>query len=331
VTAFFVFGGSMTKRKGVDNSQAKGTDAPSSTNNKTGDKMSPVQTQALAFVGKIESLRYEAPDFQTAKDMKTAYDAAHAEVKAGADAAMSSQADTLLALAKVQAILSQRGANKAALRKEAGLKGWEEYYAWFQKEYDYKYCLRTVQRKIEALSGVVKACNECGKETGHRKTCSMYEAPLLLTASEKRKLVDSALVAYEVVEAVKVGGNVEEAVKGLQRSLPAKDKLHDLVDNPSRITQDKVPTEALKVVKSNVEYPDLDGDLKTETISVLTEVAKQLQQGELAIKVRTLLGKLIGRPMKAESKAAFKAKKESQVPTPAIPAVAVERQNAAAV
>ena len=321
----------MANRKGVDNSRAKGTDAPSSTNNKTSDKMSPVQTQALAFVGKIESLRYEAPDFQTAKDMKTAYDAAHAEVKAGADAAMSSQAHTLLALAKVQAILSQRGANKAALRKEAGLKGWEEYYAWFQKEYDYKYCLRTVQRKIEALSGVVKACNECGKETGHRKTCSIYEAPLLLTASEKRKLVDSALVAYEVVEAVKVGGNVEEAVKGLQRSLPAKDKLHDLVDNPSRITQDKVPTEALKVVKSNVEYPDLDGDLKTETISVLTEVAKQLQQGELAIKVRTLLDKLIGRPMKAESKAAFKAKKESRVPTPAIPAVAVERQNAAAV
>ena len=126
--------------------------------------------------------------------MRTAYDAAHAEVKAGADAAMSSQADTLLALAKVQAILSQRGANKAALRKEAGLKGWKEYYAWFQKEYDYKYCLRTVQRKIETLSGEVKGCKECGKETGHRKTCSMYEAPLLLTASEKRKLVDSALV-----------------------------------------------------------------------------------------------------------------------------------------
>jgi hypothetical protein len=34
-------------------------------------------------------------------------------------------------------------------------------------------------------------------------------------------MVDSALVAYDVVEAVKVGGNVEEAVKGLQRTLLA--------------------------------------------------------------------------------------------------------------
>ena len=74
----------------------------------------------VSAIEKIESVQYGAPDFKDAKELRAAFHEADEEVKTKARTAIDSQADVILALAKVQVILSQRGKEK--MRRDAGIK-----------------------------------------------------------------------------------------------------------------------------------------------------------------------------------------------------------------
>ncbi len=151
-------------------------------------------------IEKIESVQYEAPDFKDAKELRAAFDEADEEVKTKAKTAINSQADVIIALAKVQAILSQRGKEK--MRRDAGIEQtWTSYYQWFQKEYKFDLTLRAVQYKIAELAGKTRnrKCSECHKTNGHAKSCSKYKEPPLphLTQLEA-KLLDTASRAHGI-------------------------------------------------------------------------------------------------------------------------------------
>ncbi len=142
--------------KVVDTRRAGG---PSATDAELANRGSRVPKNTAALVSaieKIESVQYQAPDYKDAKELRAAFEEADNDVKGKAKTASDNQADVIIALAKVRAILSQRGKEK--MRREAGVKvTWTRYYDWFQKEFNFERTLRAVQYKIAELSGKAKA------------------------------------------------------------------------------------------------------------------------------------------------------------------------------
>ena len=292
-TAPAVAGAEATTTQSQSIAVTKGKDSPSSTPTKLANKCSPVSKQTIVpQIQKIEQYKFDAPDWKNVAELKSEWDINQRDLAKAATAAMDNQADIYICLAKARAILSQRGDKYAKMRDEAGILNpktgkrltWIEYYAWFQSQYNFDKCLRTVQFKLAEMSGKKRVPNP--------------DPPLQLTAADKRKLVESALESHHLVEAIRNGGDVNTAVKELQKNLPPKDKLQDIADNAARVpnSDDGVKTPKSVALCKTVNIPsEIDPNLASETLSVLTDVSKQLQQGELAIRVRHLLNKLIGR------------------------------------
>jgi hypothetical protein len=159
---------------------------------------------------------------------------------------------------------------------------WSEYFSWFQSQFNFEKCLRTVQFKLAEISGKKRATKK-------------PDPQLQLTAADKRKLVDSALESHHLVEAIRNGSDATGSVKELQKNLLPKDKLQDLADQATRVLRSDNGVTTLKSTglhqATNIRFTP---DLVNETVSVLTDVSQLIQQGELAIRVRNLLGKLSG-------------------------------------
>jgi len=191
-------------------------------------------TALIPAIEKIESIQYQAPDFKDAEELKAAFEEADGEVKAKGRSAIDSQADVIIALLKMQAILSQRGKEK--MRRQAGIKQtWTQYYEWFQKEFNFDLTLRSVQYKIRELAGKKRErkCKECHKTGGHAKSCSRYSepSPPHLTQLEAR-LLDTASRAHEIVKAVRQAGNVDAAIADFEKNAPTPDKLVEYAERP---------------------------------------------------------------------------------------------------
>jgi hypothetical protein len=292
-----------------------------------------VPPQTPTTLSKIENVKIEITpiEFKDAKEMRKAFDQTHAEVQQAGVAAADKQADAILALAKMRSLLSQRGSEK--MRKEAEIDSavielakpmkresiWMAYFKWYKQTYNLKMCLRTAINKMDLLMGK-KLCTECKKEQGHTPSCSKYKEPKPkhLTSLEA-KLIDATSAAHELVTAHKAGGNVDEAIKDFTKVAPTPEKLEQYLERPLP-KQSVADEEKLgKQVKSTLLKGETDVAANVaanaeDILNVLAAVSKQLQQGELAIKVRTLLGKLIGRPTEN------KTMQEPVTPKPEAPA-----------
>jgi hypothetical protein len=207
----------------------------------------PKNTAALvSAIEKIESVQYQAPDYKDAKELRAAFEEADNDVKGKAKTAIDNQADVIIALAKVRAILSQRGKEK--MRREAGVKvTWTRYYRWFQKEFNFELTLRAVQYKIAELSGKKRKrnCAECQRTAGHSTSCSKHKEPTPphLTPLEA-KLLYAASSAHGVVKAVRQGGNLDEAIAEFEQNAPTPEKLTEYAERrvkPSLADPDPQP------------------------------------------------------------------------------------------
>ena len=292
-----------------------------------------VAPQPPATLLKIEHVKIEISpiQFKDAKEMRKAFDQTHEEVQKASATAVDKQSDVLIALAKMRSLLSQRGSEK--MRKEAEIDStvielakptkresiWMAYFNWYKQTYNLKMCLRTAINKMDLLMGK-QLCTECKKEKGHTPSCSKYKEPKPkhLTPLEA-KLIEATSAAHEVVTAHKAGGNVNEAIKDFTKIAPTPGKLEEYLERPVRKESVSEKERLGKQVKSTLLKGETDvaanaaanaGDI----LNVLTAVSNQLQQGELAIKVRTLIGKLIGRPTEKE------AMQEPVTPKPEAPA-----------
>lgn len=199
-----------------------------------GSRVSEGTANLVPAIQRIDSIKYHAPDFKDAKELKAAFEEADKEVKTKGAAAIDGQADVILALAKMQAILSQRGKEK--MRREAGInQSWTTYYRWFQKEFDFDLTLRAVQYKIAELAGKRRhrKCIECHKTDGHATSCSKYKEPPPphLTQLEA-KLLDATSLAHEVVKAVKQGGDVNKMIADFEKNAPTSEKLVEYAERP---------------------------------------------------------------------------------------------------
>ena len=212
-----------------------------------GSRVSRNMAALVPVIERIASLEYQAPDFRSADELKAAFVEADREVKATAKAASDSQAGVIIALAKVRAILSQRGKEK--MRCEAGIKlTWTGYYRWFQKEFNFELTLRAVQYKIAELSGKKRKrnCAECQKTAGHSTSCSKHKEPTPphLTPLEA-KLLHTASSAHGIVKAVRHGGNLDEAIAEFEQNAPTPEKLIEYAERsvkPSLTTLDFQPS-----------------------------------------------------------------------------------------
>jgi len=292
-----------------------------------------VTPQIPATLSKIENVKVEITpiEFKDAKEMRKAFDQTHTEVQQAGVAAADKQADAILALAKMRSLLSQRGSEK--MRKEAEIDSavielakpmkresiWMVYFKWYKQTYNLKMCLRTAINKIDLLMGK-KLCTECKKEQGHTPSCSKYKEPKPkhLTPLEA-KLIEATSAAHEVVTAQKAGGNVDQAIKDFTKVAPTPEKLEQYLERPVQNESVAEEEELGKQLKSTLLKGETDVAANAaanaeDILNVLVAVSKQLQQGELAIKVRTLLGKLIGRQTEN------KAMQEPVTPKPEAPA-----------
>ena len=131
------------------------------------------------FVSRIAEITYEAPAFENAEQLRTAFEEAENGAHEAAKKKFRAEADMVLHVAQVQSYLSERGAN-AHLRKAAGLKaGFQEWYEAFRAAYDLEYAFKTMQHKIAELRG---GCSKCGRlNDNHKQSCVLY-----------RKLIDQA-------------------------------------------------------------------------------------------------------------------------------------------
>jgi hypothetical protein len=131
------------------------------------------------FASEIRGIIYEAPAFENAEQLRTAFEEADKGTHEAAKKKFRAEADIVLYVAQAQSYLSERGAN-AHLRKAAGLKaGFQEWYEAFRTEYDLEYAFKTIQHKIAELRG---GCSKCGRlNDNHKQSCVLY-----------RKLIDRA-------------------------------------------------------------------------------------------------------------------------------------------
>lgn len=155
-----------------------------------------------------------------------------------------------------------------------------------------KRTVRTIQYWLSPSGKNVKRGKS--ETVSHKAVAKKADPPLKLTAADKRKLVDSALESHRLVEAIRNGGDVTTAVKELQKNLLPKDRLQALAHNAARAlkSDNGVQTTALRTATNAPS--EIGPSLVDETLSVLTEVSRQLQQGELAVRVRGLLNNLSG-------------------------------------
>ena len=197
-----------------------------------GSRVSKSYPSLVPVIERIASLQYEAPDFKSVEELKVAFEEADKEVKATAKTAMDSQANVIIPLAKVQAILSQRGKEK--MRREAGInQSWTAYYRSFQKQFNFDLTLRAVQYKIAELAGKRRNrnCAECHRAGGHATSCSKYkEAPPPHLTQLVAKLLDAASRAHDVVKAFRRGGNVDEAIAEFEQNAPTPEKLTEYAE-----------------------------------------------------------------------------------------------------
>jgi len=206
-----------------------------------------------------------------------------------------------------------------ATKRQKGESLWMAYFRWCKQTYTLKMCLRSAINKMDELMGK-KLCTHCKKEKGHTPSCPKYKdrTPKHLTSLEAR-LIDATQAAHGVVTAHNAGGNVDEAIKGFTKIAPTPEKLGEFLDRP--VQQPSVADENKldKQVKSTLFKGETDvaanaAENADDILKVLTAVSKQLQQGALAVKVRVLIGKLIGRPTDE------KAMQEPVTPKPEAPA-----------
>jgi hypothetical protein len=237
-------------------SAADGDDTPSLKSTKHANHGSPVSKKNVVLVQairKIESIKCHAPEFRNAQELKAAFEEADKEVKTKGAAAIDGQADVILALAKVQAILSQRGKEK--MRGDAGInQSWSEYYAWFQKRFNYDLTLRAVQYKIAELAGKKRErkCSECHKTNGHAASCSKYKEPHLTQL--EAKLIDATSRAHEIVKAVKQGGNVDEVIADFEKNAPTPEKLVEHAERPVKPSLAGSITQPSKQPSNGMDY-----------------------------------------------------------------------------
>jgi hypothetical protein len=117
-------------------------------------------------------------------------------------------------LAQMQSLLSQRGDRKKVLI-DAGLPSWTQYAREYAIKLDCS--MRTIQREITSL------------RNGGKKP--VKSKPMLrLDRRQQMHLVRASLAAKRVVDAVKKGGDVQQAIAKYEKAVPTSATVESLSD-----------------------------------------------------------------------------------------------------
>jgi hypothetical protein len=181
-------------------------------------------------VTKLIQAEVESPtaEFQNAKEFKNAYDNIHQDVLQAMEASSDRQVDLVRALAKMRALLSERGTEK--MRRQAGIKiGWGAYFKAFQKRFNLKMCLRTVINKIDLLEGK-KLCPQCQSLGRHNRSCPQYRKPTKCLSQLEAGLLGAVSSAHEVCKAIEQGGNFDEAIQEFRERAPSRERIGEYIN-----------------------------------------------------------------------------------------------------
>lgn len=124
-------------------------------------------------------------------------------------------------LAQMQSLLSQRGSDRKKVLKDAGLPSWTQYAREYADKLDCS--MRTIQREITTL------------RNGGKKPESKSKPMPRLDRRQQAHLVKASLAAKRVVDAVKNGGNVQQAIAKYEKAAPTSatvESLSDLITEP---------------------------------------------------------------------------------------------------
>ncbi len=125
-------------------------------------------------------------------------------------------------LAKMQSLLSQRGAARRKLLKKAGLPSWTKWVKAYAAKLDRS--LRTVQERIRQFH----AGRESGSHSGSARTGNRERVKL--DTRQQVALVKAQLATSDLVAALEKGGDWESALEGYKKVAVSPKKLDGFVN-----------------------------------------------------------------------------------------------------
>jgi len=194
----------------------------------SGQHPAPSNQHATNVASSVEGYGYESLDVAETKNEFERLKG-ECEQRAGKIAeARVTMEESLLQIARMQALLSQRGKDRMKVLKQAGLPSWTKWATEYAKKINYT--MRTLQREIKALSAPRKeACPQCGRKSGHRTTCPEYvETPQRLTPLEA-KLLGTAAAAHDAITYIEAG-RIDQAIEHLRRHTPTMERIEDYIE-----------------------------------------------------------------------------------------------------
>jgi hypothetical protein len=181
-------------------------------------------------ISRVES-RYASLDVE---GTKKAYQELNLTLEGMANAVVKTIDEIVPHLAKMQALLSQRGAGRKKVLKKAGLPRWTHWAKSYEKKFDCT--LRTIQLRIklhregrrQGASGGVKA----GRSPANRRSAS--KAPARIDSRQQEWLLKSHAAANKLVAALKSGGDWKGPLGEYERATrpPAKLKARPSAQRP---------------------------------------------------------------------------------------------------
>ena len=215
-------------------------------------------------------------------------------------------------LAKMQALLSQRGADRKKVLQQAGLPGWTRWARAYARKLDRS--LRTIQDRIKRLRGSQASGN--ADPSGKTKRASNVKR-LKLDSRQQAVLVKSQVAANDLVAALDNGGDWQRPLAEYKKVAVAPARLDSFVNALS-------PEPDWKNILA--EFADIleccGGELPMPAINALRSVQKLLGGKHVQDLVPVAMGREVAPPEKSvdyplrKAKAqpgSYRRKKESQL------------------
>ena len=203
----------------------------------TGDKMSPVLKDPFIALNDILSPEGEPgkPEKASLLTEINSYESLTVEETKAKWAELATDADKLSGaattslslltpyLSKIQRLLSQRGADRQKVLREAGCPTWKAWSDQFAKRFQVS--ARTLRRHIKFL-----------REGKPKAKPKKQQGALKLTLANQRKLVEAAVAGHDLVKAIDNDAETSVPLATFKQALPTEDQLLKFVEAASNET-----------------------------------------------------------------------------------------------
>jgi hypothetical protein len=185
-------------------------------------------------------------------DPKSHTDMSYQELDSAIDTELVASVERMIPyLLEMKRLLSQQGA-----RTDRGVPQQMTWQKWVESKKELIGSIRTVNRMLAEEQK--EPCGNCGRKSGHLKTCLNYVKPnpKKLTALEK-KFVDSSVKQHDVIKDFYAGhADAEMVIQSIAKVLPTHERLTEYLEHGSEAL------EKLNVAEGDYDVNELIAEIE---------------------------------------------------------------------